>query len=506
VLAAVAKSLDPDRAHPERVTWALVGISVLFFVGLAIGVSVGVRGEDLVELILALVTAALSLLPLVLDQARRPSERHVLLSVFALVFILGFVLPVFVIFIPAQGPEDAPSYSFSALYPVDIIRGQLSTILGLVCLLIGYASPAGRALTAFLPRFRRDWPPPAALAVAILMIPFGWSILLSGLFGLNLASLGSGFYSVFGSSYVYGIALLSIVYARHKSPTALLMLFVVVPITSFFGLFTGSKTAVLIAGAMVVLSIILVQRRIRARWLVLGALTATFIFPVTMFVRADILQQNTLSAADALRNPGATLTRVAAFMTTSKPEEYFMDGLLAVVGRMDCIGAASVLIRDTPGVAPFQNGRTLGLFFVAFIPRAIWPNKPTITIGRYITDVYGSGPEIDSSTAPTQLGELFINFGYPGIIGGMLFYGIALRIAHELLLRGRPTTPALFAAVVIILHLGTGFQGDTANNWAVTLISLVPIIFAHVAVTTLFPTRQRPLAGFEPSSGNPAID
>jgi predicted transporter len=96
-----------DRAHPERVTYALVVMPVLFFVGLGIGVGVGVTGDDLIELILALATTVVSLIPLVIDQARRPSERHVLLSTFSIVFIIGFVLPVLVIFIPAEGPIDA---------------------------------------------------------------------------------------------------------------------------------------------------------------------------------------------------------------------------------------------------------------------------------------------------------------------------------------------------------------------------------------------------------------
>jgi hypothetical protein len=49
-----------------------------------------------------------------------------------------------------------------------------------------------------------------------------------------------------------------------------------------------------------------------------------------------------------------------------------------------------------------------------------------------------------------------------------------------------------------------GFQGDTANSFAVTVMSIVPIIVAHLAVSMLFPTRQRPLPRFE-SGGRNAI-
>lgn len=485
-MKASAQAPDPDRAHPERIPYALVLLGALFILAFAIGVFAGARGDDLIQLLLALVTTAVALLPLILDQGRRPSERHVVLSTFSIVFIIGFVLPVLVIFMPAEGPVDAPSFGYSLLRPVDVIRGQLATLLGLFSLLIGYAIPVG-TFVPFMPRIRNDWSPAAALGVAILMIPFGWLISAITMTGLVKFSAASGFWSVLSSSSQYGIALAAIVYVRHRSRIAFAILAVVVPITSFLALFTGSKYAVLIPWAMIVLSTILVQRRIAARWIVLAVFATALVYPVGMFVRQDILAGNTLSPVTALRQPVATLGRMAGFVTGSEPLNYLQEGLISTVARMDCIGAASVLIRDTPRVSPFQRGRTLGLFFVAFIPRVLWPGKPIITIGQWFTDTYGSGPEIESSTAPSQIGEFFINFGYLGIIGGMLVYGILLRLLHQTLLAGRATTPGLLAGVVVLLHLGTGFQGSVAANWATMTMSLLPIILAHMLVVNFLP-------------------
>jgi hypothetical protein len=206
-----------------------------------------------------------------------------------------------------------------------------------------------------------------------------------------------------------------------------------------------------------------------------------------------------------MRNPSATLGRISRFMSGSEPATYFQQGLLATVGRMDCIGAASVLIRDTPSRVDFQNGRTIWLFFYAFVPRAIWKDKPIISIGQFFTDEYGSGPEIQSGTAPSQLGEFFINFGYAGIVGGMLLYGILLRLFHQMLLAGRPTTPGLLAAVVVLLYMSTGFQGSIANNWGIMVISILPIPVAHAIVTMLFPARGSP-AAFEAHGGHTVAD
>jgi peptidoglycan/LPS O-acetylase OafA/YrhL len=329
--------------------------------------------------------------------------------------------------------------------PADVIRGQVATLIGMVSLLIGYAIPVG-TIAPILPKFRRDWPPRAAIALAAVMIPFGLMMRAAGMLGLLKAEIGTGILAVFTSSYLYGIALAMIVYLRHRSTLALAMLAIVVPFTSFLGVFTGGKSYMLYPWAMAVLAIILVRRRIAARWVVLGALATSLVFPLNNFVRYDLLP-TAGSAVGLMRNPGVALTKMSKFLGSSEPAEYFTTGLLATVGRMDCIGAASVLIRDTPKVSPFQNGKTIGLFFVAFIPRAIWPDKPIITIGQFFTDVYGTGPHIEQGTAPSQIGEFFINFGYLGIVGGMLFYGLALRSFHEMLLAGRLTTPGLLSAV-----------------------------------------------------------
>ena len=106
-----------------------------------------------------------------------------------------------------------------------------------------------------------------------------------------------------------------------------------------------------------------------------------------------------------------------------------------------------------------------------------------------------------SSTAPSQIGEFFINFGYAGVIGGMLLYGILLRLFHQMLLAGRPTTPGLLAGVVVILYMGTGFQGSVAACWATMTFSIIPIIAAHMLVVMLFPTSPAAAPAYGAPSG-----
>jgi hypothetical protein len=372
--------------------------------------------------------------------------------------------------------------------------GQLVALAGLFGLLVGYVVSGARGLTGLVPQATRDWPPQVLLGVAFSMLPLGWTIQALGSVVALSTIVGSGIISTLSSSVIYGNVLLTHAVLRDRSRIAFLTLCVTVPLTSALGFFTGSKTAVLVAPLIVVLTVILYRRRIRTRWIVLGVLGISLLYPTSVFFREVILVGNTRSAGSALRNPTETLSRVSGFLSTSQPAEYFMQGLESTGARLDGLGVTSVIVRDTPSRVPFQYGSTLGLFFVAFIPRALWAEKPDITIGMWITEVYGSGPGIASHTAPTTIGDFYLNFGTAGVIGGMLLLGILLRFTHECLLRGRPTAPGLLAAVVILYNITLRFESNVGAQYSGTVFAVVPILVTHFVLRAFLPPpRSRPV-------------
>jgi len=125
----------------------------------AFGLVAGVRGEDVTMLALALLTFAIGCIPLVLDQGRPPEARHVMLAIVSLVFMMHFMVPALMLYLPATGPIDASSTSFTNLMPPDVVYGQLLALLGLVSLQIGYAMPFGRLVASRVPAPQADWSP-----------------------------------------------------------------------------------------------------------------------------------------------------------------------------------------------------------------------------------------------------------------------------------------------------------------------------------------------------------
>ena len=212
-------------------------------------------------------------------------------------------------------------------------------------------------------------------------------------------------------------------------------------------------------------------------------------YPAGLYMREVVLQENTLTVAYSLRHPGEVFGRLSSYLSRENPTEYFLEGLGSTSARLDYIGGVSTIVRDTPGRVPFQYGRTLVLFPTAFVPRIFWPSKPEITIGQWVTDNYGSGPLIESNTGPSVIGDLFLNFGTVGVLVGMLLFGAFFRLAHELLLRGRPTVPGIFLTVVVFREATLNFGANLASAYAATIMSATSILVVHFIVRSVFGSR-----------------
>jgi hypothetical protein len=84
----------------------------------------------------------------------------------------------------------------------------------------------------------------------------------------------------------------------------------------------------------------------------------------------------------------------------------------------------------------YQWGDTMNYAMYAFIPRLLWPDKPSVSRGAWFTAYLGAAAREEEATTSTGIsatGELYWNFGVPGVIVGMcgigLLYGLLWRMA-----------------------------------------------------------------------------
>ena len=78
----------------------------------------------------------------------------------------------------------------------------------------------------------------------------------------------------------------------------------------------------------------------------------------------------------------------------------------------------------------FYSGQTLEYLGYAFVPRILWPEKPKIALGAWYAMEIGQatvhGDWFNNSVNMTQAGELYLNYGWPGVFPGLLLFGAAL--------------------------------------------------------------------------------
>lgn len=487
-----------QRVDPQRL---ILGLGLLPLIGmlvLVLGIAFGARGPKIAILGLGIATAVLLAIPAVLDQARPAHRRHLLFALLSLIHLLYYVLPIFTRYLPTEFRGGSIHLTAGSFTAQDLITAQLAVLLAVASLMLGYAAPLGRGLASLLPSGRRDWSRGATLAVACIGIPLGWALYLPALFGLLSGEFGSAFFAIFISFTLQGLALLALAYLRFRSRLAFLLLVVLIPITMAVNFFTGSKGRFFGPLLMVFLAYLFAERRIRVSWVAAGVAAIALFYPISHFYRDVVTEGLTRPVGEVLSEPGDVVRDVADFTASYGLKEWFVDGVGSTAARFDGLSILSIIIKKTPAEVPFQGGWTLGYAFIALVPRIVWPGKPHIETGLWVTDNYTRGVGLDTATGSTWIGEFYFNFGRIGIALGMLVIGVVVRFLHEALFRLGGSIPFLLLAVMLFNSVIRAIGGD--------LVKVVAgITFAFLTVGSIHGI-VRFLGGTIPMSSTPSAE
>ena len=466
----------------------VLGLGLLPLIGaliLVVGIALGARGDKIWMLGLALLTSMLLAAPAVIDQARPPERRHMLFSLLALVHFIYFVMPIFTGYLFLESRLREIDLGFARITPGDVIQTQLAVLLSVICIFASYATPIGRGLARLARGSRYDWSSGAALGVACIGIPLGWAITLGAELRVFGPRLGAGILGPFIHFTLYGISLLTLTYLRYRSRAALMLLLVLIPITMGFNFFTGSKGRFFGPLIMVFLAYLFYERRIRKSWVIAGIALVTLFYPASEFYRNVLTRSMTVRVLDMIRDPGTVVKDMADFASNYEAGEWVEQGLLSTANRFDGIAILAVILSKTPEEVPFQGGWTIGYAFLSFVPRLVWPDKPMVTTGRWVTDNYTLAAGLETATGSTWIGELYFNFGWLGIGFGMIFVGIIFRTMHEFLFRLGGTIPLLLAAVMLMNDTVRNIGGDLLTLLAGVVFTALIVGSMHVAVRFL---------------------
>ena len=220
-------------------------------------------------------------------------------------------------------------------------------------------------------------------------------------------------------------------YGRKESKFYGLWMYALVLIAAMRGVSGGS-----IEDAVVPIGILFVVKWLHTGKVPVAPIVATALLVVFLSpVKADYRQRAWLGDDPDLAEQ-SSLTRGKVWL--EQAAEYWQDTISgareiseatsSATGRADFIHQVAYIYSMTPSVIPYQYGKTYSFFLVSFIPRIIWPDKPTAgSANSFYAVTYGVTSEEGAKTTTfgvSILGEAFMNFGWPGVILIMLVQGI----------------------------------------------------------------------------------
>jgi hypothetical protein len=229
----------------------------------------------------------------------------------------------------------------------------------------------------------------------------------------------------------------------------------------------------------------LLEGRVPKIWMAGAFAYVLLIYPIFVAARVEIHGTRGIARTAIVENLGKVLqTAIASrqrIATGPFREMTFLE-------RMSLRSSVETFVEKTGKAAPFQYGYTLTPIFAAFVPRVVWSDKPDIPTGQLFNKEFHVTESDDIYLSPSQLGELYWNFGWSGILVGMAGIGGILGFigCRANLADGRSVTRFLVTAITI-KQLIVSFEGAIAPSYVVWLrslagIGLLHLLLAHIQV------------------------
>jgi hypothetical protein len=307
-----------------------------------------------------------------------------------------------------------------------------------------------------------------------------------------------------------GILVLLNVRKQLNAPLRLLMY---LGISGFFVLAVtgGSVASAAFYGTIIVVAAWVGRGRLSISWIVgiaIGATTIVSLRGVSDQYRKVVWFQE---------QGGSTLDRTKLFfgflqqrIETDGVQDAIAQGFETSAGRSANLDLLADVIRRTPDEIPYWNGETYLSLIGSFVPRFLWPDKPTKELGQAFGHRYGYVGVNDTNTAVNLpfLVEFYLNFGMLGIVFGMMMVGIIYTLLARAVNSPGQDDLLSLAGIVLMIPLtniesdfSLGFGGLILNGAALWLIlrlikrSKLPsttTAFTGYSATTTLAAQRRP--------------
>lgn len=274
----------------------------------------------------------------------------------------------------------------------------------------------------------------------------------------------------------------------HPTAAKRILLYVVAGLGFLLGLITGMLESALVPLVLLLIARWHATRRIPWTWVFVGLIAFAILNPAKGQYRQQVWfggegdnpLEKVVIWVDAVADQFTTLTNVN---NSSSLEEQIRQPF----SRLDLIHKFVWVLQLTPDNVPYYEGRTYSYLLVAWIPRILWPNKPSASSANAALDVdyrllY---PGQNATISIGQLPEAFANFGIPGIVFVMFLQGAIFATLDVVLNRA-----SSHGGRAIYLTQMVYFLNGIGSSTVMLFGALLQHIIANVLILRYFSRRR----------------
>ncbi|WP_141244316.1 hypothetical protein [Dietzia natronolimnaea] len=169
-----------------------------------------------------------------------------------------------------------------------------------------------------------------------------------------------------------------------------------------------------------------------------------------------------------------------------------LEGLVVLNRNFGDFFTFTHVTRAVPGLLDWAMGSTIYGHLLAPIPRAIWPDKPLVSIGPQIgINVYGNER---SGVPPGWYAEWYWNFGLLGFVLGAVLFGVALKILANMVRSDLWANP-LFVVFycVVLFRFGYFAIGGGIGSSVFKMVTEAVCLGCFFLVCTIVPDGEKGL-------------
>lgn len=368
--------------------------------------------------------------------------------------------------------------------------GEISIIIGAVCFISGYA-----LTTLLMPKrssgvLTSEWAQSSIALIGILAWTLGFCITAYWQFGVadryassttTISIVFGGFVSLLRTLQPLGSLLLIYLFLTTKNRMVLVILLATIAADMGLGFLGDSKEIAIRGPLLYLVSVLLMRERIPVVESIIFVVLVGITFSFFASYRDD-LHSGHQSRSDALENIESKLDTISGEgIPLAKRLSEGMDYLAL---RITLKQNMEMILERTGKDIAFQQGNTIAPLLYAFIPRFIAPNKgDSSATGQIFNREFRISPDRDTYISVGHLGEFYWNFGWPGLVIGMMIIGFIMASAATLLrLDVCPTLPKFLILLMTIYLLALRFEGALAMTYTIWARALVMLLLLNALV------------------------